>query len=542
MPGSFLVQVSIGSVYAWSVFNGPLTRSLGVVASSADDWALSDVMPIFSTCAATLGVCTALLGPWAERNGPRRVAACAALAWSGGLALTAWGVHTHTLAACYAGYGLLGGAGWAGGYVSPVSTLIRWFPDRRGLATGLALTAFGGGAMVATPVNEFLMRTHFKAPEYLGPAEDVGLVTEAGRRFAEVAGELKEVVVASASDLANLPGDLAEGVYVVGTGDSGTALTFLSLAGGYLVLMLTGAFTQRIPAEGWKPKGWEPPTDVDPETAAGGASVHHTQVLRTPQFYLMWGAVFGNAIAGVSIISCAKTLMGDVFSRAMPTVVDGAFAASYVAALSAANMTGRFGWSALSDKLGRRNTYFLFGLGVPLAISIPYITESVAAGAGAASMVPLSLFLGSTVLMVSFYGGLFSVLPAYLADLFGLKHVGAIHGRLLTAWSGAALVGPALLSTLRKSSYDTAVLELAREIDDDTFRRTFGAPKDSVQQLVDANTVTIGKLMDVAPEGTVDPTPTLYNTTLLTMSGVLAAAVVCNAAIRPVDKKHYLKE
>lgn len=537
VPGSFLVQLCIGSVYAWSIFNTPLTRDLGVVAQAADDWALGDVVPIFSLCAVTLGVCTATLGPWAERSGPRKVATAAALAWSSGLAVTAVGVMNHMLPLCYFGYGILGGIGWGLGYISPVSTLMRWFPDRRGLATGLALTAFGGGAMVATPINELLMRYHFKTPEFLGGADDVSLVTEAGKRFAEVGGELREVVVATASDVANLPG-VAEGVYAVGTGNTGASMTFLTLSVGYLATMLTGAFMQRVPAEGWTPKGWTPPSDdQQAQKMQTTASVDYTQALRTPQFYLLWGAVFGNAVAGVSVISCAKTIMGDVFGRALPAVVTGGFAASYVAALSAANMVGRFGWASISDFLGRKNTYYLFGAGIPIAIGIPYVTDMIATSGGT---LPLYIFYGGTILIVSFYGGLFSVLPAYLGDVFGMKHVGAIHGRALTAWSAAALAGPVMLSKLRAISYDNAVVDLASHVDKVTFEETFGAPMEQLKDLAATNTVTISKLLDIAPAGTVDPTPSLYNTTLYAMGGLLACAVVSNALIKPVDAKHHI--
>ena len=167
------MQLSIGSVYAWSIFNEPLTRAMGVVAAAAEDWALGDVVPIFSTCATTLGVCTFFLGKWAERVGPRKVAATAALAWSSGLLITALGCYTHTLPLLYLGYGVLGGAGWGLGYISPVSTLLKWFPDRRGMAAGFALTAFGGGAMVATPINEALMKHFFRAPERVGGVGEV---------------------------------------------------------------------------------------------------------------------------------------------------------------------------------------------------------------------------------------------------------------------------------------------------------------------------------------------------------------------------------
>ena len=595
VPGSFLVQLSIGSVYSWSIFNGALTRQLGVVAEAAGDWSLGEVVPIFSSCAITLALCTALLGPWAERAGPRKVAATAAVAWGSGLVLTGVGCATHTLPLLYVGYGVLGGLGWGLGYISPVSSLMKWFPDRRGLATGLALSAFGGGAIVATPLNELLMSAFFMLPEYLGPADALRLVTEGGRRYAEGAGgALTEVVLASAHDLHKFAGvvpGVREGAYAVGTGSTGAASAFFCLAGLHTTAMLVGAFSQRVPAEGWAPAGWTPPPPAAASTAVGAISasadnVDPARALRTPQFYLFWAAVAGNAVAGVSVISCAKTIMSDIFGEALPGVVDGAFAAGYVAALSAANMAGRFGWAYASDAVGRKRTYYIFSLGAPLCISIPLITGAVAAADAPPTLLPLVLFYGATATIVSFYGGLFSVLPAcvcagrgaggwscvscverastltrtiafvhctvvhapharsrarrYLADVFGMKHVGAIHGRVLTAWSAAALTGPTLLSHLRGRSYSDAAHGLAARVDDGVFLTAFGAPRSQLEALLDAKTVTIAKLMDVVPPGTLDPTPTLYNTTMYSMAGVLAVAALCNAAMRPVHARHHI--
>ena len=546
VPASVMVQLSIGSVYAWSIFNSPLTRELGVVAPAADDWTLSAVVPIFSVCALTLGACTAGLGKWAERVGPRMVAGTAALCWGGGLAVTALGCAAHQLPLLYLGYGVLGGLGWGLGYISPVSTLLRWFPDRKGLAAGLALTAFGGGAMVATPLNEALLQYFSSAPAYLGPVDELALVTDAGKRFVETQGGLREVVVATARDVAAFSGDLPPGVYEVGTGDTGARNTFLTLAALHTASMLVGAAGQRVPAPGWTPPGY-----VEPQAEAGQASggspnaaiaatgnVDPDEALRTPQFYMLWAAVAGNAIAGVSVISCAKTLMTDCFSTALPGVVTAGFAATYVAALSGANMMGRFGWSFASDFLGRKNTYGLFSLGIPTVLALPALTSWVSTDA---SLAPLVLFYGGTWLVVSFYGGVFSVLPAYLSDLFGQKHVGAIHGRLLTAWAAAAAGGPALLAALRSSSERSAVAKLVEAADESAFREHFGAGKEELEALLAAKSVNISQLMQVVPPGTVDPTPTLNNNTMYAMAGLLTVAMACNAGLRRIDPKHYIE-
>lgn len=550
VPFSFAVQLSIGSVYAWSMWNGPLTRSLGVVAPAADDWALGEVIPIFSACAVSLGLTTFFLGPWAERAGPRASGTAAAFAYATGLALTATAVENHMLPLAYIGYGVFGGIGWGLGYISPVSTLLKWFPDRRGLAAGLALTAFGGGAMLAAPLMQQLLNYWFVAPTYVGASADVPLVVEAGRQFVEMSdGVLREVVVATAGDVASL-NNVAEGVYLVGTGNTGAAGAMMSLGVGYLGAMLLGAFGQRVPREGWLPEGWSPPDekqDKESGAADGGNwgsntlvldrkyAVDAVQVLKTPQFYLLWSAVVGNAMAGLAIITSAKTLMSDVFSSALPMIVTGAFASSYVAALSFSNSAGRLGWAAFSDILGRKNTYYVFGLAAPICLLIPTVTASVSADSGS---LPLVLFAAGTCTVITFYGGLFSVLPAYLADVFGEKHVGAIHGRMLTAWSTAAVLGPKVLTTLRQNSYESACAQLAGQCDPGSFQSTFGAGPEQLQQLIDANTVTIARLMEIVPAGTVDPTPTIYDSTLYTMSGVVALAVLCNAAMRPVDLKH----
>ena len=410
------------------------------------------------------------------------------------------------------------------------------------MATGLALTAFGGGAMVATPINEFLLDAFFQLPTYLGTVDQVQMVTEAGKRFAEVGGQLKEVVVATATDLKHVPASLAAepGVYVVGTGNSGAARTFMTLGTAYFASMCAGAMMQRVPADNWKPAGWTPPTANDAAAQmVATKSVHYNTALKTPQFYFLWGAVVGNAITGVTVISCAKTLMNDIFGSALPLIVTGGFAATYVAALSGSNMIGRLGWANLSDFTGRKNMYYLFGLGVPICIAIPTLTNMVVTHPG---VTPLVAFYGSTALLVSFYGGTFSVLPAYIADIFGPKHCGAIHGRLLTAWSAAAIGGPSILTFFRSRSYNKAVDELAAKVDPQDFQDLFGAPMSELHNLVATKTVTINQLMELVPEGTLDPTPALYNDALYSMAGVLAMAMVCNAMMRPVDPKFQLKQ
>ncbi|MCJ8299880.1 MAG: MFS transporter, partial [Pseudomonadales bacterium] len=260
-PASIAIHLCIGSVYAWSIFNPPLIKQIGVVASAADDWTLSSVVWIFSTAIVFLGLAAALGGKWLEEVGPRMVGVLAAFCWGGGFIIGSFGIAYHQLWLVYLGYGALGGCGLGLAYVSPVSTLLRWFPDKRGMATGMAIMGFGGGAMIGAPLKTWLLSIFYQAPDYLGKVADINLITEGGRRFAEVAGNKVEVVVASVADMAKLPVPGPEGVYVVGTGDTGAASVFITLGVVYFIIMIIASFSYRIPAENWKPAGWTPPSN-----------------------------------------------------------------------------------------------------------------------------------------------------------------------------------------------------------------------------------------------------------------------------------------
>lgn len=540
-PASVSIHLCIGSVYAWSIFNAPLTREVGVVAAAASDWGLGSVVPIFSTAIVCLGLSAAVGGKWLEEVGPRAVGFVSACLWGGGFLVGSLGIMSHSLPLLYLGYGVLGGCGLGLGYVSPVSTLIRWFPDRRGMATGMAIMGFGGGAMIGAPIKEMLLRTYFRAPEYLGGVDDVALVTQAGRRFTEVGGQLKEVVVASAADLAALPvDDLAEGVYVVGTGSTGAASAFMTLGVAYFSVMAAGSFAYRVPAEHWKPAGWTPPAieEGKADDMVTTKHVHIDTALKTPQFWALWTVLCFNVTAGIGVLGVAKTMMSDIFGSTLPDVVDGAFAASYVTAISVFNMGGRFFWASMSDYFGRKNTYYIFfGAQIPLYASIPYCAEQVGATHGTQYLV---MFYGATMVIFSMYGGGFATIPAYLADIFGTKYVGGIHGRLLTAWSTAGVLGPLAITQLRKASVTSAIEKLATVVDPTDFEDKFGAPVSQLQALAEAKTVTIAKLMEIAPDGTVDPTPSLYNTTMYSMAGLLGAAALANWSVRPVAAKFHM--
>lgn len=532
-PASIAIHLCIGSVYAWSVFNPPLTRQLGVVASAAEDWSLSSVVWIFSVAIVCLGLAAAFAGKWLEEVGPRMVGVFAAVLWGGGFIIGSMGIAQHQLWLVYLGYGVFGGFGLGLGYVSPVSTLLRWFPDRRGMATGLAIMGFGGGAMIGAPLNGWLLDLYQRAPDYLGAQAAVKTVVENGRVFAETAAGKVEVVIASAAQAAEYGGEA--GVYVVGTGNTGAAQTFMTLGIVYFVVMVIAAFQYRVPAPGWKPKGWTP------KPAKSGMvtqnNVHIDQSLKTPQFWLLWIMLCFNVTAGIGVIGVAKTMMSEIFGSALPLVVTAAFASTYVMMISVFNMLGRFFWASTSDFIGRKLTYgCFFLLGAGLYVSIPYFANAVA---GNPAMIYLIGFYIATMVIFSMYGGGFATIPAYLADVFGTMHVGGIHGRLLTAWSTAGVLGPLAITSLREMSIGRAINDLVSKIDPAVFAERFGAPVAQLEQLTQARTVTISALMEIAPAGTIDPTPGLYNTTMYCMAGLLVVAFFANLMMRPVSEHHH---
>lgn len=372
-PAALAVHLSIGQVYAFSVFRNPLVERF--------DTSLTAIGVIFSIAIVMLGLSAAFGGKWVERNGPRKAMFVAGLCWSGGFAVGALGVATGQLWLLYLGYGFLGGLGLGIGYISPVSTLIKWFPDRPGLATGIAIMGFGGGALIASPLSSELLTRYADTPA--------------------------DAVVP----------------------------TFLTLGGIYFVVMMMGAFTVRVPARGWRPTGArraEPrqaPTDEAP--ALRGVAVE--TAVRTPQFWLLWTVLLCNVTAGIGILEQASPMVQEFFTEVGP-----AEAAGYVGFLSLCNMLGRLAWSSASDAIGRKRVYIGYlGLGGLLYLLI--------AVAGTSSIV---LFVAVTGVILSFYGGGFSTVPAYLKDLFGTFNVGAIHGRLLTAWSLAGVAGPMIVNVI----------------------------------------------------------------------------------------------
>lgn len=425
-PAALAVHLCIGQAYAFSVFNEPLTRILGVTESAPDDWKLTTLGWIFSLAIVFLGLSAAFAGKWLEKVGPRRTMFTAACCFGGGFIISAIGVKTHQIWLLYLGYGVIGGCGLGLGYVSPVSTLIKWFPDRRGMATGLAIMGFGGGAMIGSPLSVILMK-HFQSATSVGVAE-----------------------------------------------------TFVVMGVLYFISMTIGSLAIRIPPEGWQPEGYQPA--AAPKKMVTSHHVHIDEALKTPQFYLLWLMLCLNVTAGIGVLSQASVMLQEMFKGGISPEA----AAGFVGLLSLFNMGGRFVWSSASDYLGRQNTYFVFfALGAFLYAILPHLS-------GSGSVV---LFVGATAIILSMYGGGFSTIPAYLADIFGTRYVGGIHGRLLTAWAAAGVLGPVLVNYIREYQIEHNVAK------------------------ADA-----------------------YTATLYIMTGLLVLGFICNLLMKAVNEKHHMRQ
>ncbi len=399
-----------------------MTRILGITQSLPNDWKLTQIGWIFSLALFFLGASAAIFGKWVERVGPRKTMFYALLLFSGGFVISALGISIHNIWIVYLGSGVVGGMGLGLGYISPVSTLIKWFPDRPGMATGMAIMGFGGGAMIASPLSVYLMNM-FSSGSSVGVAE-----------------------------------------------------TFLILATVYAIVMLYGVFNVRIAPANYQVGDSKDNNDLI------NAGVEADVAVKTKQFYFLFFVLMLNVTAGIGILGQASLMIQESFDS-----VDAAFAAGFVGILSLFNMIGRFIWSSLSDYMGRRNTYTIFFvLGCLLFLCIPWLSHAN----------KLYLFIGAFCVVLSMYGGGFATIPAYIRDVFGTYQVGAIHGRLLLAWSTAALVGPSIINYVRQFQIET-----------------------------------LHKLPSQA-----------YDTTLYIMAGVLVLGLVSNLLIQPVDKKYFVSE
>ena len=423
-PAALAVHLSIGMAYGFSVFWKPLGNALlgidgkpiATCAAGASslwgklegtlraltatdcNWTQFDLGWMYTLFFVLLGCSAALWGSWLERSGPRKAGLVSALCWCGGLLISAYGVHQHQLWMMWLGSGVLGGIGLGLGYISPVSTLIKWFPDRRGMATGMAIMGFGGGAMIGSPLATLLMK-HFAV-----------------------------------------------------VGDVGVWQTFTALAAIYAVFMVCGSLGYRVPPTGWKPAGWIPP-EKNANSMIATRHVNLNKAHKTPQFWLLWLVLCMNVSAAIGIIGAAAPMLQETFGGDLIGHMGLGFAdlkkdeslvplaaavgAGFVGLISLFNIFGRFFWASSSDKLGRKRTYIIFfALG-----ALMYVLAS-----QAASLKSLSMFVVCLCIIASMYGGGFATIPAYLADMFGTQFVGAIHGRLLTAWSTAGILGPVIVN------------------------------------------------------------------------------------------------
>jgi MFS family permease len=457
-PAALAIHLCIGMAYGFSVFWLPLSKALGIkeaikcgpdvgffqeLFTTSCDWKISTLGWMFTLFFVLLGTSASIWGGWLERVGPRKVGVISAVCWGGGMLISALGVYLHQFWMMILGSGVIGGVGLGLGYISPVSTLIKWFPDHRGMAAGMAIMGFGGGAMIGSPLAADLMK-------YFATPTDVGVVQ-----------------------------------------------TLVVMGVVYFVFMMGGAFGYRIPETGWKPAGWTPkPAQVNNAMITQN-HVHVSKVWGIPQFWLIWMVLCMNVSAGIGVIGMASPMLQEVFGgsligvakkfgeldKAQLTAIAGV-AAGFTALLSLFNIGGRFFWATISDNLGRRLTYSIFFiLGGVLYFSIP----------GSAAAGSQMLFVAAFCIILSMYGGGFATVPAYLADIFGTQMVGAIHGRLLTAWATAGIIGPVVVNYMRE------------------YQLGLGLPRSQV-----------------------------YNQTMYILVGMLVVGLICNLLVRPLNPKWFM--
>ncbi|MFS2156533.1 OFA family MFS transporter [Pseudomonas sp. Pseusp122] len=459
-PAALAIHLCIGMAYGFSVFWLPLSKAVGISAptacapdmgffaqvfSSTCDWPISMLGWIYTLFFIFLGCSAAIWGGWLEHAGPRKAGVVSALCWCGGLLISALGVYSHQIWLMWLGSGVIGGIGLGLGYISPVSTLIKWFPDKRGMATGMAIMGFGGGAMVGAPLATALM-SHFATPDSVGVWQ-----------------------------------------------------SFVAMAVIYFIFMIGGALAYRVPPTGWKPEGWTAPAKKVNNSMITHRHVHVSVAWKTPQFRLVWLVLCLNVSAGIGILGMASPLLQEVFAgqllgnsltfsqlSAAQLGQIAAIAAGFTGLLSLFNIGGRFFWASFSDYIGRKATYFVFfALGFLLYASVPTLGH----------LGSVALFVAAFCVVLSMYGGGFATVPAYLADLFGTQMVGAIHGRLLTAWAAAGVLGPVLVNYLRE------------------YQLSHGVAR------ADA-----------------------YDITLYILAGLLVLGFICNMLVRPVADKYFMTD
>jgi len=533
-----LTHISLGAPYGWSAISSALTREHGLVVSAATDWSMDLATYPMSVIMAAGGISAALVGKWTMKVGVRKAMLTGGLLFGSGFGLAAAGVQMHNIGMVYAG-ALLSGLGYGCAYTPPIQALINWFPDKKGLASGLVIGGFGSGALFFTPSINSLCEKFSTLPTFLGNSLDI--VVEGGRQFGQIGGSLQEVVFATTADLAKLPYQgLSEGYYLVGSGNTGVATGLATMGAVYAAAIVASSLLIKKPVDGYLPVGYTPPASA---SGSSDLNVPVDNLLKTPQFWLLFSTSTLLATGGMGLMSVAKPMIQNVFTGAMPDLVTPGFASAYLMGLAAGNLGGRIGWAAVSDRIGRWNTFQGFTLvAAPIfAISPFLINNCVNDPTGPYAPYYLASFCASTVIALSVMGGVFAVLPAYEADLYGSKYIGAIHGRFLTFAACATVAGPTLLLNLRKMAEADAIKDLLSRVDPVEFTAKFGVDIAEAQTLVEAKTLTISKLLTIMPQGTVDPSPFLYNNTMYTMAGLVSVASVLHFMVKPVDKKFFEK-
>jgi MFS family permease len=467
-PAALAIHLSIGMAYGFSVFWLPLSRAIGItepvpcpstmsflsqVFARNCDWKISTLGWMYTMFFVFLGSSAAIFGRWLENAGPRKAGVVAAFCWGGGFFISALGVHLHQIWLLWLGSGVIGGCGLGLGYISPVSTLIKWFPDHRGMATGMAIMGFGGGALIGAPLADLLMK-HYATPTSVGVEQ-----------------------------------------------------TFVTMGAIYFIAMMCGAFGYRVPPPGWTVAAQVPRqralTTEHAALRSGMITTRHVHVdvaWKTPQFWLLWGVLWMNVSAGIGVIGIASPMIQEVFGGRLidlpgipfkaltesQKALTATLGAAFAALLSLFNIGGRISWASASDYLGRKRTYFIFfALGFLLYAAVPT----------AAAIGSKLIFAGLFCVILTMYGGGFATIPAYLADIFGTQFVGAIHGRLLTAWSAAGILGPVLVNYIRE-------YQLGRGV----------------------------------------PAAQAYNVTMYVLAGLLVIGFFCNLAVRPVAERYYMSD
>jgi len=478
-----------------------------------------------------------------DQFGPRVSCLIGATSLGLGFSLAGLAVASENLPLLYVGGAIWGIAnGWA--YVPPVATLVNWFPDRKGFASGITVLGYGGGAIIAAPLFSKLIE-HFRViPEYLGSASDLELMNKDGTLFVDTATGFQEVVVATATDLktVGLAAICEPGAYLVGTGSTGVAEAFGLLGLGYGTIMAACAFAFRLPPKGYMPSGGhDSSVSTEEKVATKVPDTPINAATFSPQFWLLY-AGFGLSITGTyGLLSSGTVILNEAFGQNLPLMVTAGFTSAFVAGMSAANLTGRIVIPSISDTVGkviggdpfyaRKYTYTALWSTAPFLYG--GIIWSIHECASNPSVVPLAVFTGSTLGILSIFGGSTANRPAMIADIFGLKNMGVITARQLSVVMPASFLGPQTVAYFRKADTEKAIIDLSSKVDDNVFEQAFGAGKESLSCLIDSNTVTISRLLELAPH-LQDPTPYLFDTSMYLMAGCQLAALSTNLALRPV--------